>query len=288
MARVAVVTGGTRGIGRAISMALKDAGYKVAANYGRDDEAAQGIRGARPASRSTNSTSPTSPPVPRGSSDRGRARPGRGAGQQCRHHPRRDDAPHELRAVERGDPDQPLIVLQHVEGGHRRACAIARLRPHRQYRLDQRPGGPVRPGQLRRREIGHPRLHQGAGAGRRRRAASPSTRSRPAMSTPRWCARCRRTSWKRSSPASRSAASARPRTSRAPSCSWSPTTPISSPARPSRSTAASTCIDRIRHSGQGRMRRSNLDRTRTARDCFAVLATTDENLHDRAFDPRRR
>ena len=41
MARVAVVTGGTRGIGRAISVALKDAGYKVAANYGHDDKAAQ-------------------------------------------------------------------------------------------------------------------------------------------------------------------------------------------------------------------------------------------------------
>ena len=33
MARVAVVTGGTRGIGEAISVALKNAGYKVAANY---------------------------------------------------------------------------------------------------------------------------------------------------------------------------------------------------------------------------------------------------------------
>ena len=41
MARVAVVTGGTRGIGRAISIALKDAGYKVAANYGHDDGAAK-------------------------------------------------------------------------------------------------------------------------------------------------------------------------------------------------------------------------------------------------------
>ena len=37
MARVAVVTGGTRGIGRAIAVGLKDAGYKVAANYGSDD-----------------------------------------------------------------------------------------------------------------------------------------------------------------------------------------------------------------------------------------------------------
>jgi acetoacetyl-CoA reductase len=41
MARVAVVTGGTRGIGRAISVALKNAGYRVAANYGGNDQAAR-------------------------------------------------------------------------------------------------------------------------------------------------------------------------------------------------------------------------------------------------------
>src|SRR5919108_4763584 len=41
MARVAVVTGGTRGIGRAISAALKKAGYKVAATYGGNDSAAR-------------------------------------------------------------------------------------------------------------------------------------------------------------------------------------------------------------------------------------------------------
>lgn len=41
MARVAMVTGGTRGIGAAISKALKAAGYQVAANYGGNDEAAQ-------------------------------------------------------------------------------------------------------------------------------------------------------------------------------------------------------------------------------------------------------
>src|SRR5918911_4766400 len=41
MARVAVVTGGTRGIGEAISKALKAAGYKVAANYAGNDETAQ-------------------------------------------------------------------------------------------------------------------------------------------------------------------------------------------------------------------------------------------------------
>ena len=41
MARVALVTGGTRGIGHAISVALKDAGYTVGANYGGNDEAAK-------------------------------------------------------------------------------------------------------------------------------------------------------------------------------------------------------------------------------------------------------
>jgi acetoacetyl-CoA reductase len=41
MPRVAVVTGGTRGIGAAISKALKAAGYNVAASYAGNDEAAQ-------------------------------------------------------------------------------------------------------------------------------------------------------------------------------------------------------------------------------------------------------
>jgi acetoacetyl-CoA reductase len=41
MARVALVTGGTRGIGHAISIALKNAGYRVAASYAGNDAAAQ-------------------------------------------------------------------------------------------------------------------------------------------------------------------------------------------------------------------------------------------------------
>jgi acetoacetyl-CoA reductase len=41
MARVAIVTGGTRGIGEAISMALKDMGMQVAANYMGNDERAK-------------------------------------------------------------------------------------------------------------------------------------------------------------------------------------------------------------------------------------------------------
>ena len=43
MARVAIVTGGTRGIGEAISMGLKNAGYKVAAIYAGNDDRARGF-----------------------------------------------------------------------------------------------------------------------------------------------------------------------------------------------------------------------------------------------------
>jgi acetoacetyl-CoA reductase len=41
MARVAIVTGGTRGIGEAISMALRDQGMTVAANYAGNEERAK-------------------------------------------------------------------------------------------------------------------------------------------------------------------------------------------------------------------------------------------------------
>ena len=41
MARVAVVTGGTRGIGEAISIALRDSGVTVAANYAGNEERAR-------------------------------------------------------------------------------------------------------------------------------------------------------------------------------------------------------------------------------------------------------
>ena len=46
MSRVAVVTGGTRGIGEAISVGLKAAGYKVAASYAGNDEAAARFKSA--------------------------------------------------------------------------------------------------------------------------------------------------------------------------------------------------------------------------------------------------
>ena len=46
MGRVALVTGGTRGIGAAIAIALKNAGYKVAVNYAGNEEAAAAFTAA--------------------------------------------------------------------------------------------------------------------------------------------------------------------------------------------------------------------------------------------------
>jgi len=46
MARVAIVTGGTRGIGEAISLALKEAGMTVAANYAGNEEKARAFTDA--------------------------------------------------------------------------------------------------------------------------------------------------------------------------------------------------------------------------------------------------
>ncbi|MCR9121524.1 MAG: acetoacetyl-CoA reductase [Phyllobacteriaceae bacterium] len=46
MSRVALVTGGTRGIGEAISKALKDAGHQVAATYAGNDEKAKAFTDA--------------------------------------------------------------------------------------------------------------------------------------------------------------------------------------------------------------------------------------------------
>lgn len=45
MSRIALVTGGTRGIGEAVCIELKQAGYTVMANYGGNDEAAHAFSG---------------------------------------------------------------------------------------------------------------------------------------------------------------------------------------------------------------------------------------------------
>ena len=116
MARVALVTGGTRGIGHAISIALKARGYRVAANYAGNDAAAQQFQVE------------TGIPVfkwdvgdyaacERGVGAGGQgARPHRRAGQQRRHHPRRHASPHDQGAVGRGHPHRSRLASSTCAG----------------------------------------------------------------------------------------------------------------------------------------------------------------------------
>ena len=125
MARVAIVTGGTRGIGEAISIALKDMGMKVAANYAGNDERAREFtdRTGIPAYKwDVADFDACQEGVQQG---RGRARPGRRAGQQCRHHPRHDDEADGPPEVAGRDRHQPRRLLQHGQGGVRRHAAAA-------------------------------------------------------------------------------------------------------------------------------------------------------------------
>jgi acetoacetyl-CoA reductase len=88
MARVAVVTGGTRGIGEAISLALRDAGMTVAAIYAGNEQKAQEFTG-RTGIKAYKLDVSISTRACHDQADRGRPRPRRRARQQCRHHPRR-------------------------------------------------------------------------------------------------------------------------------------------------------------------------------------------------------
>ena len=86
MARVALVTGGTRGIGAAISKALKAAGYKVAASYAGNDAAADKFKtetGIPVYKWDVSSFDACADGIKKGG---GRSRTGRRPRQQCRHH----------------------------------------------------------------------------------------------------------------------------------------------------------------------------------------------------------
>ena len=167
MARVALVTGGTRGIGAAISKALQDAGRTVVASYAGNDAAAAAFTAGDRHRRDEIRRRRLRRLREGGRDDRRRVRPDRDPGQQCRHHARRHDVAHDPRHVGRGDRYQPRLLLQPVQADLRRHAQGEEIRPRRQYRQHQRPGRAIRPGELRRRQIRHPRLHQGAGAGRR-------------------------------------------------------------------------------------------------------------------------
>jgi acetoacetyl-CoA reductase len=103
MARVALVTGGSRGIGAAISVALKAAGYTVAANYAGNDEAAAAFTAETGIPTYKWSVADYDACAAGIAAGRGRPRPGRRAGEQRRHHPRRD--------VPQDDPGQWKEVI---------------------------------------------------------------------------------------------------------------------------------------------------------------------------------
>ena len=87
MGRVAVVTGGSRGIGAAISKALKAAGYKVAATYAGNDEAANAFKtetGIPVYKWDVSNTEACAAGLKKVAEDLGTHR---SAGEQCRHHP---------------------------------------------------------------------------------------------------------------------------------------------------------------------------------------------------------
>ncbi len=167
MARVAIVTGGTRGIGEAISLALKRCqGMTVAANYAGNEEKAKAF------------TERTGIAVVQMGCGRFRCLRRRASAQVEAELGPVDVVVNNAGITRDGtilkmsrDMWEDVIRIN-LGGCFNMAHATfpgmrePQMGPHRQYRLDQRPGRAVRPGQLCRRQVGYPRLHQGAGAGR--------------------------------------------------------------------------------------------------------------------------
>jgi acetoacetyl-CoA reductase len=117
MGRVALVTGGSRGIGEAISKALKAAGYTVAANYAGNDEKAAAFTEATGIPTYKWNVADYDGLEGGHRQGRGRPRPDRGRGGECRDHARRLLPQDDARTVEGGRGHEPHRRLQHRPPG---------------------------------------------------------------------------------------------------------------------------------------------------------------------------
>ena len=128
MARVALVTGGTRGIGAAISVALKQQGRIVVANYAGNEQRRRGLpRGDRHPHRQSSTSAASTHARRRCAQITAEVGPDRGPGEQCRHHPRRHAGAHVARHVGCGDRYQPRLLLQPVQADLRRHARAAKF-----------------------------------------------------------------------------------------------------------------------------------------------------------------
>ena len=232
MARVALVTGGTRGIGGAISKALKDAGYKVAASYAGNDAAAEKFKaetGIPVYKWDVSSFDACAEGVKKVEAELGPVDVlVNNAGIT------KDTAFHKMTL------DQWNAVINTNLGSlfNMTRQVIEGMRARKFGRviidlLDQRPEGPVRPGQLFGRQGRRHRLHQGAGAGERQ-GRHHRQRDLPRLYQHRnGAGGAEGSAGKERHPADPGRIVwVSPKRSRARWCSWPPTKPASSPARP--------------------------------------------------------
>ncbi len=205
MARVAIVTGGTRGIGEAISVALQDAGMTVAANYAGNDEKAPRLHRSHRHQGLSNGTSAISTRAPRASR---RSRPSSGRSTCWSTMPASPATARSLKMTHEMWEEVIDVNLGGcfnmaqggVPGDARAANGAASSTSARST---------ARPGNTARSTMPPPNRASTASPRRwRRKARAPaslSTRSRRAISIPTWSRRCRPKCWRRSSPRFRSA-----------------------------------------------------------------------------------
>ena len=197
MARVAVVTGGTRGIGASISKALKAAGYKVAATYAGNDEAAQKFKaetGITIYKWDVATFDACEAGLKQIEADLG---PIEILVNNAGITQRRHAAPHE--------PEQWTAVINTNLGSLFNMCrnVIEGMRARNFGRIVNISSINGRKGQMGQANYSAAKAgvlgFTKAVAQESARPASPSTSSRRATSTPRWCRRCRRRFWTRTS-----------------------------------------------------------------------------------------